>query len=228
MTGRSEQSGDLPEDQPEDRAGDAAYLAPYREAIDVFGAGFEATLWADRRTQLLRFDVMLEMVDLAGRKLVDAGCGAGDLAGYLIERRVPFAHYIGIDGVADQIAAAQAHSYPHCEFRTADLVHEHALLDAIDPDIIIISGTLNTMDEHTARTIIEHAFRAAREAVIFNFLSDRPHPRYLEMKLGPARRFDTARWIDWALGLTPCVAFRQDYLDGHDATVLLRHAPGEE
>lgn len=212
---------------PIEQPGDASYLAPYREAIEAFGAGFEATLWADRRTQLLRFDVMLEMVDLAGRKIVDAGCGAGDLAAYLIERRIPFAHYIGIDGVADQIAAAQAHRLAHCEFRIADLVREAALLESIDPDLIIISGTLNTMDERTARTLIERAFRAAREAVIFNFLSDRPHPRYLEMKLGPARRFDTARWIDWALGLTPCVAFRQDYLDGHDATVLLRHAADE-
>lgn len=213
---------------PRDNPHDASYLAPYREAVDVFGAGFEATLWADRRTQLLRFDIMLEMVDLAGRKVVDAGCGAGDLAAFLTERRVQIARYIGIDAVVDQIDAARRLALPHCEFLIADLVQQPGALDEIDHDVVIVSGTLNTMTEAVARQFIERAFRAAREAVIFNFLSDRPHPKYLQMKLGPARRFDTARWIDWSLGLTPCVAFRQDYLDGHDATVLLRHAPVEE
>lgn len=203
----------------------ASYLAPYHDAIDAFGAGFEATLWADRRTQRLRFDIILELIDPAGRTILDAGCGAGDLAAYLIERRIPYARYIGIDAVDDQIRAAAARDLPHTAFHTADLIHHPELFDQHDPDLIIISGTLNTMTERLARRFITRAFRAAREAVIFNFLSDRHHPRFRRQKLGPARRFNTARWVDFALSLTPGVAFRQDYLDGHDATILLRHTP---
>ena len=32
-----------------------------------------------------------------------------------------------------------------------------------------------------------------------------------------------AAWLDWALDRTSRVAFTQDYLDGHDATIVLRH-----
>ena len=35
------------------------------------------------------------------------------------------------------------------------------------------------------------AFDAAAQGVVFNFLSDRPHPRWKEKDLRPARRFDT-------------------------------------
>jgi hypothetical protein len=59
--------------------------------------------------------------------------------------------------------------------------------------------------------------------VVFNFLSDRVHPRWAEQDLGPARRFDTAAWLDWSLELSTCVSFTQDYLHGHDATILIRH-----
>ena len=59
--------------------------------------------------------------------------------------------------------------------------------------------------------------------MVFNFLSDRPHKRWADCDLAPAGRFDTAAWLDWAMDQSSKVAFTQDYLDGHDATILIRH-----
>ncbi len=107
--------------------------------------------------------------------------------------------------------------------RVADLLSVPAVLGDVEPDYICISGTLNTMDEEAARRLVSAAFDAAAQGVIFNFLSDRPHPRHEGKDLSPASRFDTVRWIDWALGRSSRVSFTQAYLDGHDATIMIEH-----
>ena len=79
-----------------------------------------------------------------------------------------------------------------------------------------IHAVMDTLDHAPMTTI------AATHGVVFNFLSDRCHERFADRDLTPARRFDTAAWLDWSLHQTPLVSFTQDYLDGHDATILLR------
>ena len=65
--------------------------------------------------------------------------------------------------------------------------------------------------------------KASAEAVVFNFLSTRHHPRFAGRDTTPARRRDPVAWLDFALGLSSRVAFTQAYLDGHDATIMIRH-----
>ena len=66
---------------------------------------------------------------------------------------------------------------------------------------------------------------AAAEGVIFNFLSDRAPAKLLAQPTAPAQRFNTIRMIDWALTKTPSVQFRQDYFNGHDATIGMLKPP---
>ncbi|MHC4947665.1 MAG: class I SAM-dependent methyltransferase [Planctomycetota bacterium] len=200
------------------------YLDPYRQAVQRFGPGFEATLWGSREAQRTRFDVMIDMVDLSGRVVLDVGCGDGALAVRLHERGIAFDRYTGVDGLPEVIASARDRDLPRCAFRALDVVAEPAALPAAD--VACISGTLNTMKPRTARAVVQAAFDAAAVAVVFNFLSDRPAPRWRRRDLGPARRFDTVAWIDWALRLGPRVRFRQDYLDGHDATIAVWKSDG--
>src|SRR5262245_22395832 len=218
------------------------YLKPYREAVQRFGPSFHATLWSSREAQQLRFDVMIEMAgfagtaagrraraaraagasDGAGLVVLDAGCGHGDFAAHLIDRDIRFKRYVGIDAVSELIDAAQARRLPNCEFRVADLIHDQPLLQEIKPDYVCISGTLNTMEESVAREAVSHAFEAANRGVVFNFLSDRPGGRWGARDIGPAKRFNTAGWLAWALDRTSFVSFTQEYLDGHDATIVMR------
>jgi hypothetical protein len=136
---------------------------------------------------------------------------------------VPFARYVGVDAVPEMIEAAQGRGLERCEFLCRDAVAEPAILSSGGPDYAFISGTLNTMNERTARRLVGAAFGAAARGVAFNFLSSRAHPRYLERDTTPARRFDPVRWLDFALGLSSRVSFTQAYLDGHDATILIEH-----
>jgi SAM-dependent methyltransferase len=207
------------------------YLEPYRDAVKRFGPGFQATLWSSREAQQLRFDVMIDVAQrgsmclkgLEGCTILDAGCGAGDFAQCLIERGVNFTRYVGVDAVTEMIDLARQKNLARCEFIVGDLLGDQSLLTNVKPDFVCISGTLNTMDEEHARILVKAAFDAATQGVLFNFLSNRPDEQWHDKDLGPARRFDTIRWLDWTLHLTPRVRFTQDYLDGHDATIMMRH-----
>jgi SAM-dependent methyltransferase len=204
-------------------------LRPYRAAVARHGPGFEATLWGSREAQRARFRVMVDLAGIAGGRILDVGCGAGDLAAALLEDEVPFASYLGIDALPEMIDAAKARGLARCRFEARDVLADAAALtDAAAalggaPDFVCLSGTLNTMDDRTARDLVRRSFDVAAQAVVFNFLSNRPHARWAGRDLAPARRFDTVAWIHWALGLSSQVDFTQTYLDGHDATIVIRH-----
>jgi SAM-dependent methyltransferase len=199
------------------------FLEPYRRALRRFGPTFQATLWGSRDTQLLRFDVMIELAGFAECVILDVGCGRGDFAAHLLERDVPFERFIGLDALDEMVRAAAARQLARCTFQTRDVLTEPEAMAEARADFICFSGTLNTMDESSARGLIARAYRAAAQGVVFNFLSDRVHPRWADRDLGAAHRFNTAAWLDWSLDLSTCVSFTQDYLDGHDATILIRH-----
>lgn len=202
------------------------YLEPYRKAAERHGAGFDATLWRSRKWQAVRFDIMLGMVDFKGRTIVDAGCGTGDFAAHLIDRGVAFARYTGIDGVAAQIEEARSHELAHCEFVAGDFVDQPALIADANPDFVCFSGSLNTMGESIVREVLTRALRATRRGIVFNFLSDRAPEEVLAQQTHPAFRLNTSAMIDWALSQSTRVQFRQDYIDGHDATICIEHADG--
>ncbi|MBL1218823.1 MAG: methyltransferase domain-containing protein [Planctomycetes bacterium] len=207
------------------------YLDPYREAMSRFGPRFEATLWSSRRAQLLRFDVLTDMVDLTGKRLLDAGCGLADLYHHLATCRIALDAYIGIDGLPEMIRQLQQEQQQkspkmdNAEFLVGDFISDPTLLSTGNPDVIFFSGSLNTFEQSRAQHVIQQAFDHAREAVVFNFLSDRCPQAAASLDTGPANRFNTTAMLDFALTVTTQVRFRQDYLDGHDATIGILKRP---
>lgn len=199
------------------------YLKPYREALRLHGPGFESTLWSSPEGQRIRFDVMIDLAGFGQCVILDVGCGGGDFALRLLERSVGFDRFIGIDALPEVIEAAKSRRLARCEFRLADAITDPIVLGSANADFICFSGSLNTMSEPCAQQLVRAAFEAAAQGVLFNFLSDRPHERWDAQPLSPARRFDTVAWVNWSLQLTSRVTFTQDYLDGHDATIMLRH-----
>lgn len=201
-------------------------LTPYRKASRVLGSGFPATLWASPRTQALRFDVLIDLIGvdrLEGRTLLDLGCGDGALAVRLQQRSVQVGRYVGIDGIFAQVEAAQGRGLEGASFVCEDLLETAGSLGRFGAELAVISGTLNTMVQSEAQLLVQRAFEAVRGGICFNFLSDRPVPERLEADLGPAIRHDVVRWLDFSLGLSPLVRFRQDHLEGHDAAIMISH-----
>ena len=205
-----------------------AYLVPYCDALACHGPTFGATLWKSRRSQRARFKVLTRMIDLRDRVVLDAGCGLGDLAAYLDERRITVRRYIGVDALPGLICQAGKSPRPNAEFLQADFAGDpvafQSLARAHNADVIVFSGSLNTFDQPFALRALDHAFAAARIGIVFNFLSaSSPKPR--KNPGDPARRFDPAAVLAWALARTPHVRVRTDYLRGQDATVSMLKSP---
>lgn len=219
------------------REGCAAYLEPYEAAARRHGASFEATLWASRDAQRERFRVISEMADLSGKVVLDAGSGCGDLALFLRDRGVHPARYIGLEGVAQVACAACDCAIPGAEFVEVDFVADHEAFVRHRPDVVVFSGSLNTLDQRDAMDVLDRAWTAVRAApclahgqaaaLVFNFLSDRCSERLRRQDSSPARRFHTEAMLSWAFDRTNALRFRQDYLpEGHDATIAMI-APAE-
>jgi SAM-dependent methyltransferase len=199
-----------------------AYLNPYRQAQERLGADLGVTLWANQRSQQRRFAVIARMAMLQGRRILDAGCSRGDFAAYLNDSDIAYAHYVGIDGLDRVIQFAQERKLPNAEFHFGDFVQTPGLLSLGDPQVICLSGTLNTMQDYVVMHVLENAWEATSETLVFNFLSDRCAAAAPQQP-GPARRLNTLNLIDWAFKKTWAVQFRHDYFkDGHDATILMR------
>ncbi len=202
-------------------AGDDAYLQPYRDAAREHGAGFGVTLWASRGSQLQRFAQFTRMLDFTGRRVLDLGCSRGDLAAYLTEHGHAYASYLGVDAVPDVLHHARGRALPRTRFREADPLRDPGVLRDADADVIVISGTLNTMDFATARRLLIDAWQATADVLLFNFLPDTASAD-APPQAHPARRLPTLDMLNWAFSQTWHVQYSQDYFqDGHDGTVLM-------
>ena len=203
------------------------YLEPYRRASKSFGDDFKVTLWASQRTQEARFEAFTEMFDFTQRRVLDAGCSRGDFLVYMGNVGIECASYTGLDGVEQVILQARSRAFPRSTFIHGDFVRDPHLLASGEPDVICLSGTLNTMTFRQTLSVLRGAWDAAGQALIFNFLSDLATSRAAPQGY-PAHRHDTRRLLQWATGCTGQVIYRQDYLPhGHDGTILMMKEQGE-
>ncbi|MEM6392942.1 MAG: class I SAM-dependent methyltransferase [Planctomycetota bacterium] len=213
----------MPDDAPLTPA-PTPYLDPYRHANARHGTALGVTLWAGRESQVKRFRVFTELYDFTDKRLLDAGCSRGDLAEYLGHQSIPYAHYTGVDGLPSVIEFAQQRNLPNTTFLAGDLVADPAVLATNQPQAVTISGTLNTMEHATAFAVLEHAWRATEDALLFNFLSAATTRTPLPGEdPATAHRIPPTEALAWALARTPNAVLRHDYFaQGHDATILMR------
>ncbi|MCG3181185.1 MAG: hypothetical protein BIFFINMI_03560 [Phycisphaerae bacterium] len=195
------------------------YLRPYHFAERVHGADFRTTLWASRESQRIRFQVMAETFPLAGKRVLDAGSGMGDFLAYLEEVGQAPASYVGVDALGQVVAEARARPFATpAQFVLADLVEQPEVLRTGDPQVICISGTLNTYTPRLFFKVLDAAWSAAGECLLFNFLSTFHDPKFSPGG-DVARRFDPLEVLRHGLAFTHHVILRHDYYHGHDCTM---------
>lgn len=144
----------------------------------------------------------------------------GDLLAFLEEIGQAPSGYVGIDALESVVAAAQRRQFKTpADFRLGDVVARPELfLAAGQAEVIVISGTLNTLGEAEFYRTLDHAFAAAGSCLMFNFLSTRHSPAYPPGGESIVR-MDPVRVLEHALAMTRKVVLRHDYYDGHDCTM---------
>lgn len=191
-----------------------AYLEPYRQAASRHGDRFQSLLWASPRTQAARFDAICRLADMWGRKILDAGCGRADFLDFLRQREIQSTQYIGIEAVDELAAAAMRKPLLNARIIHGDFVRHPGLLD-VGADVIVFSGSLNTLVPEQFYMSLRRGWEVAQQAMVFNFLA--------------AKHIASAQWLTWhraqdvlrfAQDLSGKVRMLNDYLDG-DVTIAV-------
>src|SRR5262249_54190627 len=89
---------------PEDKR---RLLALYEDRLTQFGHDVRTVGWSSETDQRLRFSVLCRGLDLAGKHILDVGCGLGDLVAFLDSCGYQDYSYVGIDLSSKLIAEAE-------------------------------------------------------------------------------------------------------------------------
>ncbi len=149
-------------------------LAYYRETL---GHEDDArrVAWRSRFDQELRFENLLEAIDLEGIEMfsvLDVGCGLGDLFGYL-QRTGREVDYLGVDVVPEMIEEARLR-HPEGRFEVRDVLTEPGFGRRFD--LVLCSGGLTVRverHERFVRQMLGRMLELCELAVAVNFQSTR-------------------------------------------------------
>jgi SAM-dependent methyltransferase len=194
----------------------------YEHRIRALRAGHRIVDWASRHSQEARFRVLVEAADLEGKSLLDVGCGAGDLLGYLRRLRIG-ADYTGVDLIEKMVRAARRR-HPGGRFLRADVFAE-APFPANSFDVVFCSGTFNlNLGNNRAflASALPRLLRLCRRCLVVNLLHARAAAGVQEQYF----HFDPEQVMALARAL-PCEA---ELIEGYlpnDFTVVCRKRPAE-
>lgn len=170
--------------------------------------------WASREAQERRFEVLAEIGSLSGTRVLDVGCGLGDLYGHLRARQIQVS-YTGYDLLPEMVERA-SRSYPEARFVVRDVLQG---LGTERFDYIVSSGAFNIdfggfgCNVKAVQRLLREMYAACTRGVAINFLSSARDPIFY--------RYDPDALKAFCQTFCPCVQLRQDYLP-NDFTLYLR------
>lgn len=127
--------------------------------------------WESAEAQALRFEMLADNVQLRGRKLLDVGCGVGNLAEYLDKRGLE-TYYTGVDILQSMICRAEEKKlgarFLHCDIFKGNPLNDEKF------DVVYSSGIFN-LNLNNNMSFLKKAIATflnlSDEIVAFNLLS---------------------------------------------------------
>ncbi len=136
----------------------------YSAAIKKYGDSPKGVHWNSLYSQKKRFEVLLSCIDDQGFSIVDVGCGFGDLYQYLIDKKIAFTHYTGVDISLSMLKIAKEKT--GCEVLACD-----ACRDTLPrADYYICSGAMNILSRFETYLFIRNCYEACIKGFAFNLL----------------------------------------------------------
>lgn len=177
----------------------------FNKNLMLFGDRPDAVRWT-KEGQEMHYEAMLEVGDIRHSRILDFGCGKGDLYGFLRDRHIEV-RYTGID-INENLINLARNKYPGIDFRVLDIEREELKEDF---DFVFICGVFNLKVngvEDLMRTTLIKLFRHCKKALVFNALSSHsPKKDYELFYLGPEDILSFA--IE---NLSPFVSLRHDMI----------------
>ncbi|NOR51500.1 MAG: methyltransferase domain-containing protein [Gammaproteobacteria bacterium] len=189
----------------------------HRNAYNSHGFHANALNWSSKEYQYLLFDVLLDIGVELGSKVLDFGCGFGDLCGYIAAKGIEV-DYTGID-LSPELLNEARYRHKNSTFFEGDLFE-------LDPpsqsfDYVFASGSLSEPLEDGGdytRHTITRLFESSRKGLAFNLLDSAHEWTANRFDL---QSFDAEEMVEWCHTLTPDVGLRRDYAE-NSFTLYLR------
>jgi SAM-dependent methyltransferase len=169
----------------------------------------------NRRPQRMRFEAFVLFHDLAGKSILDIGCGAGDFWEHLQARGIA-CDYLGTDLSPEMIRRCRER-FPGVAFEAGnvlewDTARQFDYTVAFGVHAIRVEGLREIMER-----ITRQQFALSRVAAHVTFLTDRysgfaPH----------IHPWNAEEMLRFGLSLTPYVVLRHDYLPNDFSLTLYR------
>jgi len=127
--------------------------------------------YPDRDTQQLVFSRATSLVELAGRTILDVGCGLGYLKGFLDEKGIPYKSYLGVDLAPNMVRGARA--------RFGDFFQRRDVLADPFPEgsfdvvflISVLGYPIGDDPEAYMKRLLRTLYSFSREALVFTHLA---------------------------------------------------------
>ncbi|OHE57879.1 MAG: hypothetical protein A2Z47_06235 [Thermodesulfovibrio sp. RBG_19FT_COMBO_42_12] len=152
-----------------DPLGKKELLYFYNRHLKDFGDAPQAVRWT-REGQLCRYETLLEIAgNLSGKRILDFGCGKGDLYGFIKEKGITI-NYCGID-INENLLELAKSKYPEAEFILIDIEEKEFEQDF---DVIFVCGVFNLRVggiEESMKNVLKKLFRLCKEALHVNLLT---------------------------------------------------------
>lgn len=173
----------------------------YRNLFQLYGDSYKSAQWSDRATQNKRFKVLCDIADLNGKKVLDFGCGTGDLATFLKEEDINV-RYTGVD-IVDELLECAREKHPEYSFGNLEQFEDQQF------DYILISGVFNNKIDDNRKfyeSTLKKLSNQANEGIAFNLLSN--YVDYYDENLFYENPEDVFKYVKT---LTPYVTIRNEY-----------------
>lgn len=185
----------------------------YEKAIKRYGCTARGLNWNSKYSQYLRFEMIHDLVGdaLSSSKIVDAGCGFGDLYFFLKQRGSLPRCYVGYDLVDEAVFVAHK--------RTKQRIVKCDILNDVleDADFYIASGSMNILNRFETFLFIRRCFEASRKGFVFNLLKG-------EDKEGHFNYFLPHEIEAYVNEFAYDVKIKDDYMEGDFTVLLLKEA----
>lgn len=126
--------------------------------------------WESEEAQQLRFDVLLDNTELEGKRLLDVGCGTGNLLEYINSKGINV-KYTGVDILDEMVIKAKSKQLD-ADFRYVDIFKENVFKPA-SFDVVYTSGIFNLNlgnNKEFLANALELFFSLSCGTVVFNLL----------------------------------------------------------
>ncbi|MCF7954111.1 MAG: class I SAM-dependent methyltransferase [Spirochaetales bacterium] len=127
--------------------------------------------WENREAHLGRFNVLTENLNLSGMRILDVGCGIGDLYRFIQEKGIEDISYTGIDILEEMVKEARRRS-PEGNFLYGDMF-ETSIFSEKSFDVVYSSGIFNLNfggNMQFLLTALEKFFCISKKWLVFNLL----------------------------------------------------------